>query len=236
MKIIAFDIRGKTGHFRRPDTTGAHLTYPFITRTVTHGLIASVLGMEKLEGEAWIGIQLCSPVKSRSQELSMLGKGWLGGGDTFNRPTSVELVVKPHYRIYYAGDFGEKLEEMLKEKKSHYHTYLGSAYCLTFPEYIDSFYLEELYPPFPEKLSSYTVVPVHAIETLSILEGAKYGRVGGMHYDYLGDRKFNGTINIVYDYEGKIIVFEPKPIREGESNLNPFRFFKTAEGEVICLW
>ena len=235
MKVISFDLKGKIGHYRRPDTTGAHLSYPIITRTVTHGLIASILGLERLDGKAWIGIELHSPVKTRAQELSMLGKGWIGGGkESFNRPTSIELVVSPSYRIYYAGDYLETLEEMLVNQKSFYHTYLGSAYCLTFPQFVASSELEVLTPPYPEELNSLTVVPSHCIESLVIDEGAKYGRVGGMHYEYLGERKFNGTVNIIYDYDGKQIRFKPK--EHQPSGSHPYLFLRFGKEEVICLW
>ena len=101
MKVLSFDLRGDIAHFRRPDTTVTHATYPFITRTVLSGLCASIIGRDSLEGDNFIGIQLLSRVRTVAQEMSMLGKGWLGGSQgTFSRPTSVELVVSPHYRIY----------------------------------------------------------------------------------------------------------------------------------------
>lgn len=233
LKLLIFDLRGKLGHFRRPDTTGTHATYPFITRTALQGLIGSVLGLKQLTGENWLGIQLLSPVRTCSQEMSMLGKGWLGEAkSTFNRPTSVELVVSPYYRIYYTGDHLEKLNEMLQQGKSCYHTYLGSAYCLTFPRFIECTDAEELNPCPGQQLTCKSVIPSHAIGSLVPVDGAQYGRVGGMHYEYMGERRFRGTINIIYETTGKPIIFKFK----NNSTDKPFRFCFLREKEVVCLW
>ena len=88
MKVLSFDLRGDIAHFRRPDTTVTHATYPFITRTVLAGLCASIIGKDLLDGDNYTGIQLLSRIKTVSQQMSMLGKGWLGSSnDTFNRQT-----------------------------------------------------------------------------------------------------------------------------------------------------
>lgn len=234
LKMLVFDIKAKLGHFRRPDTTGTHATYPFITRTVLQGLMASILGLECLTGENWAGIELLHPVQTCSQEMSMLGKGWLGeAASTFNRPTSIELVVNPGYRIYYTGNHIEKLHDMLREGHSHYHTYMGSAYCLTFPRLVQYAQAKEINPESGMELSCKTVIPSHAIENLVPTAGSQYGRVGGMHYEYVGDRRFRGTINVIYETNGRPIVFEP---RSSINQQKPFRFYNIDTPEVVCLW
>lgn len=233
MGILIFDLKGKIAHFRRPDTTTTHVTYPFITRTVLHGLLASILGEERLEGDNWIGIQLLSEVKTRAQELSFLGKAWVGGGGKmFHRPTSIELVTNPHYRIYYTGEHLDRLSTMIKNKQSTYHTYLGSAYCLTFPRFIDCVdYTEIELSNTP--MDVLTVVPSHAIEKLALKSNVQYGRVGGMQYEYLGDRIFDGTINLIYEVTGKELSFIPKVTATDD---HPYRFCVLPSNEVICLW
>ncbi|MEG6615204.1 CRISPR-associated protein Cas5 [Peptococcaceae bacterium 1198_IL3148] len=228
-----FDIKGNIAHFRRPDTTGTHATYPFITRTSLHGLIASVLGLEQLTGTNMIGIQLLAPICTRVQEMSMLGKGWLGESkSTFNRPTSIELVINPNYRIYYTGDHLEKLSDMLQHGRSHYHTYLGSAYCLTFPRYVECVEVETIVPQQDCALTCSTVVPSHVISSLMPAAGCQYGRVGGMHYQYLGERRFKGTINLIYETAGKTIVIKPKV----SSTERPVTFCMLPGKEVVCIW
>uniref|UniRef100_UPI00308427B2 CRISPR-associated protein Cas5 n=1 Tax=Desulforadius tongensis TaxID=1216062 RepID=UPI00308427B2 len=231
--MLVFDLRGNLAHFRRPDTTGTHATYPFIPRTVLHGFIASVLGLEQLSGENWVGIQLLSPVRTCSQEMSMLGKGWLGESkSTFNRRTSIELVVNPHYRVYYAGDQVEKLSEMIYQGKSYYHTYLGSAYCLTFPRYIDCLKMKKINAEPGSILNCCTVVPSHVIDKLIPVGGSQYGRVGGMHYRHLGERRFEGTINIIYEATGRPVVFKVKNAAADK----PVNFYRLGEEEVVSLW
>ncbi len=115
--IIVFDLRGPLAHFRRPDTLGTHATYPFITRTALRGLAASILGLPAVPSEVRCGIRLLAPVRTVVQELTMHGKTWVaasGRADSFHRPTAIELVVQPHYRIFYKGPLSDELSRRLK--------------------------------------------------------------------------------------------------------------------------
>lgn len=234
VQVLVFDLKAPLAHFRRPDTTATHVTYPFITRTALRGLIGSILGMDEFHGEAWTGVQLCSPVRTVSQELSLLGKKFLGGsGDTFNRPTAIELVVKPHYRIYYAGEHMSALSERIKNKRSHYHTYLGSAFALTVPEYVGLKNVEPL--PLSDELGemrAITVVPAHIMEQLGVVAGVQYGRAGGIHYEHLGNRRFRGGMHFIYEVSGQAIHFTPKasPVQP------PVQLARLDNDEVVCLW
>lgn len=233
MQVLVFDLKAPLAHFRRPDTTATHVTYPFMTRTALRGLLGSVLGMEEFHGEAWTGIQLCAPVKTISQELSLLGKKFLGGsGDTLNRPTSIELVVKPHYRIYYSGEHLYELTERIQGKRSHYHTYLGSAFALTVPEYVGLLNMEVLTSFSGKKLVSPTVVPAHLVEQLSLMAGVQYGRAGGIHYEHLGNRRFRGGINFIYEVNGKPIHYIPKTL----ATTPTVKLVQSEDDEVMCLW
>jgi CRISPR-associated protein Cas5h len=235
LKVLSFDLRGDIAHFRRPDTTVTHATYPFITRTVLAGLCASIIGRDSLDGDNYTGIQLFSRIRTVAQEMSMLGKGWLGSSQgTFNRPTSVELVVAPHYRIYYIGTHIDELFQMILSGSSVYHTYLGSAYCLTFPYNAKIRELEVIEPAPGAILESATVVPSHAIRELVFADGAEYGRVGGMQYKRIEDRDFEGTINVIYDSNAGPVVFRcagsPKP------DDKPYIFVALDEAAIATLW
>ena len=134
MKAVVFDIKGKIAHFRRPDTTVTQLTYPFITPLAAKGLVGAILGITDFVTKDKVGIQLLSPVRTSVQQLSMLGEG-----GTFNRPTTIEYLVNPSYRIYYVGnEYVHELYSSLKKQQSVYPTYLGVAYALTFPQLIDT--------------------------------------------------------------------------------------------------
>ncbi|MCL6633561.1 MAG: CRISPR-associated protein Cas5 [Alicyclobacillus herbarius] len=241
MNVLVFDLRGSMAHFRRPDTTATHASYPFIPRTALRGLLAAILGLEMFEGEAWAGIELLAPVQTSVQEVSMLGKGYLTSGPAMNRPTAIELVVNPAYRIYYHGACQGELARRIREGYSHYHTYLGSAYCLTKPTYVGEWDLSEFTPHPDEVYVARTVVPTHAIARLALDSPAEhvgvarpvkhYGRIGGVHYEYLGERKFRGSIHLIYEKQAGSIVFTPT-----KGPLSPPLRFVQLEDEVVCLW
>jgi CRISPR-associated protein Cas5h len=206
MKLLVFDLKGDIGHFRRPDTTATHASYPFITRTALRGLLGSILGLERWTGEAWTGLQLLHPVNTKTQQLSLLGKGYFSSG-TFNRPTSIELVIKPHYRIYFHGDHFGVLQEYLTQGLSVYHTYLGSAFALTKPQFIKMIEVEEAIPK--NVVNCLTVVPSHLITKIEIQPGHQYVRAGGIPYESLGEQRYEGTMNFIYERSGQPLRFAP---------------------------
>ncbi|WP_422446586.1 CRISPR-associated protein Cas5 [Thermoanaerobacterium sp. DL9XJH110] len=232
MKLLVFELRGDVAHFRRPDGIVTHPTYPAMTRTVLCGLIASILGKRELDGENWMGYSILQPVRTVAQEMSMLGKGWMGdGGDSFNRPTSIQLVIKPHYRVYYSGDHFAILKDMIKERRSVFHTYLGSAFCLTFPRFTDVIEAEELSPAPGDILTAITVVPADLVERLIPESGERYLPLRGARYAVDSDRNFEGTLNFIIEESGRPIKFKTKSCGDSID----FRILKVEDG-VICLW
>jgi CRISPR-associated protein Cas5h len=235
-RIVAFTLRGPLAHFRRPDTLGTHATYPFIPRTALRGLIGSVLGLdgsELLPAEGRTAVRLCGPVRTVAQELSLHGKKWIGAGtnDSFHRPTSIELVVNPHYRAYYAGPRADELAERLIQRQSVYHTYLGSAFCLTVPDEVTVMAVEPL-ELGSEPLTCATVVPSAAVGRLELATGQSAARVGGVSLDHLGGRRFRGTVALLYDPQGG-----PMTFRAAEPPADAFWEFCRVAGEgVACLW
>ncbi|MBC7186470.1 MAG: CRISPR-associated protein Cas5 [Calditrichaeota bacterium] len=235
MQLLVFDLKGSLAHFRRPDTMGTQATYPFITRTALQGLIASVLGVDRLPEEARCGLRLLSPVRTVAQELSMHGKSWVSGGDekSYRRPTAIELVVKPRYRVYYTGAFVEELKALLQDSRSHYHTYLGSAFCLTFPRWVKAVAEPQEVEPDPSReMVCVTVVPSPAVARLLPEVGRQYARVGGILKDYLGNRCFRGSVAVIYEVDGGPLRFKPKA-----STAEAFwRFYAVPDEGIVCLW
>ena len=235
MSLIIFEIKGEIAHFRRPDTMGTQATYPFMTRTALRGLVASILGLEILPPEALCGIRLLSPVKTVAQEISMHGKSWVSGGSEsgFNRPTAIELIVKPYYRIYYKGPLADELGQRLRNGQSHYHTYLGSAFCLTFPKWIGALPAVELERVNEsEPLNCVSVVPSAAVKRLLIQHDEEYVRVGGVLREYLGDRQFQGTVSFLYEVNGRALRFHPTT----QKNDTFWRFYEIPDEGIGCLW
>jgi CRISPR-associated protein, Cas5h family len=206
MKTVIFDVRGTIAHFRKPDTTATHLTYPFITPTAAKGLVGSILGITDFTTEDKVGIQLLNPVRTSAQQLSMLGKD---SGKTFNRPTTVELLVNPAFRIYYGGsEYVVDLQKALESGHSVYHTYLGVAYAITKPELIDVCEAEEIgEDPI---ITTKAVIPTDVIEELILEEDRYYQRAGGFMLQYKGNRVFEKSISFLYEKDGKPIRFRRK--------------------------
>jgi CRISPR-associated protein Cas5h len=235
--LVVFEARGAVAHFRRPDTLGTHASYPFITRTALRGLIASILGRESLPETTRCGVRLLSPVRTVTHELSLHGKTWEAGSGaeaSFSRPTSIAVVAKPAYRLYSPRDFADALAERLAGSRSHYHTYLGAAYCLTFPRLVarlDRSHLETVEWRSAECLETATVVPARCVRRLEVTDGQQYARVGGVLYQHIGGRRFRGTINLLYEVHGKPISFQPQADADVAA-----AFVRTAEEGVVCLW
>jgi len=235
--LLVFDVRGTLAHFRRPDTAVTHSTYPFLTRTALRGLLGAILGTEPLR-EGWTAIELRAPVRTRTQQLSMLGKMYLDGSSTktFHRPTAVELVIRPHYRVYYTGPQQAELAAAIRRRKSVYPTYLGVAYALTVPEYVGEWEAEPVAMRDGEVLTCRSVVPVAVVKRLEPLPDAEYARVGGLLYEMVGPRQFHGGVSVLYNAAGGPIRFVAQPA----AAFPPVQLvrLKTGEhaGEVVALW
>lgn len=199
MDILIFDLRATLAHFRRPDTTSTHASYPFITRTALRGLLGAIVGTEQWPEDGWAGLQLLHPVATRVQQLSLLGKGFLESGGTFNRPTTVELVIQPYYRIFYTGAGLEELAQRIRRRQAVYHTYLGSAFASVVPEYVDMVHTEPLAWCPGQEIEINTVIPTDAITAIAPEPGLTFNRVGGLLYRALPNRRFSGTINLLYE-------------------------------------
>lgn len=226
LKVVAFDVKSSIGHFRRPDTTATHLTYPFIPPTVAKGIVGAILGIDDFVTKDCIGIQLLSNVEIVSQQLSLLGKG---GRAVFNRPTTIQLLVNPAYRIYYAGhEHVDKLEERLKSGQAVYTTYLGSAFALTMPTYVNTWLLQKSTNSSAIRQFK-TVVPVQLIEELYVESGFYYQRASGFMKDYVGKRTFSKSIDFLYEQNGKKIKIQPR------QKIDPELSVYELEGDLICL-
>lgn len=205
MRALAFDVRGKLAHFRKPDTTATQLTYPFITPTAAKGLVGAILGIEDFVTNDQIGVKILNPVRTVSQQLSMLGKD---AGASFNRPTTIELLINPSYRIYYTGqEYTDRLIEFLEKDHAVYPTYLGTAYALTKPVlqcvYEDVSRVEQS----EEIVETEGIVPTVIIEKLHVLKDRYFSRAGGFMHHYKGERIFEKSIDFIYERNGQSIRF-----------------------------
>lgn len=233
--IVVFDVRGDLAHFRRPDTLGTHATYPIPTRTALRGLIAAVIGEDRWPEGGRVGLRLLAPVRTVAQQLSLHGKTWEAGSgrpESFHRPTSVELIVQPHYRVYTAGPHADPLAGMLRAGRSRYHTYLGSAFCLTFPRWVDAY---DSPPATAGTIKCNSVVPMPAVGHLALEPGQACARVGGVLMDHLGpfaDRRFRGSTAVLYEPAGGLLTFEAA----SRTDAAFWEFHDLPSEGMVCLW
>lgn len=242
MEVLSFKLRGKMGHYRQPDTTITQGTYPFPPRPTLLGLLGAILGLDYnsaqwqdfLEAEHFLGLKLLAPVRTVCMQMSLLGKGFMtGGGKTakFNRPTVMEMVVEPNYQIYYTGENLGDLREKLSNRHSVFHTYLGSAFCLTFPLLEGVYEATPVLPHHGTALAVSSVVPREIVERVELTAPAAYAAARAMPHHHRGDRTFKGTCTLFYEVSGNSL----KIILDNKTEF-PYRLVSLPSGEVICLW
>ncbi|MBI2567502.1 MAG: CRISPR-associated protein Cas5 [Candidatus Schekmanbacteria bacterium] len=235
MRVLSFDLRGAIAHFRRPDTFGTQSTYPIPTPTALSGLAASVLGLPELPERAMLGLELLAPVRTVAQELSLHGKTWVSGGDAagFSRPTSIELVVAPRYRVHYHGPLLDELSARIRDSRSTYHTYLGAAFCLTFPLFVAEGERPAMAaaPEGQGAITCRSAVPSAAVARLECAEEHQYCRVGGVPVRVEPGRKFRGTTSVLFESAGGPMRIVPRASPDAS-----WVFCDGGDGTWICLW
>jgi CRISPR-associated protein Cas5h len=167
--------------------------------------VGAILGLTDFVTRDKVGIELLSPVRTVSQQMSMLG-----GGTTFNRPTTIELVINPAYRVYYTGEeYTKQLLDALRQEKSVYSTYLGVAYALTKPVLLDEYEVMAVNNDI-DIIETRSVVPTALVQEIRFTDTRYYCRAGGFLYMYKGERTFEKSIDFIYEKDGKTISFVPK--------------------------
>jgi|GEM_PF-287277 CRISPR-associated protein Cas5h len=239
IEVLMFTLRGKLAHFRQPDTTVTQGTYPFPPRPTLHGLLGAILGIDHhgpdwprfLAGEHYLGLRLLAPVRTVCMQMSLLGKGFVSSGKNFNRLTVMEMVVAPAYRVYYAGESLDALRNKLVNRQSVFHTYLGAAFCLTFPVFEGVCAGRPVAPAEGEAVRVHTVVPQEAVARVELEAPAAYAAARGMPYHHRGDRTFSGATTVYYEINGGplkvVLAAQPKVA---------YRLVALPSGEVACLW
>ena len=143
-KLIAFDIWGDYGYFRRGYTSTSTITYPFPSRTTIAGLISGILGLEKdsyhdifSENNSKLGLRILNPIKKININLNYINtkEGFLLSDIKSNPRVQVqaEFLKDVKYRIYVSLNDNKLMEELyynLSEHKSVYTPCLGISECI----------------------------------------------------------------------------------------------------------
>lgn len=229
-------------------------------------MLASVLGMDAWDDfDDLAAVQLFSPVRTRFQTMSMLSSDFLGGNKSqkdppLSRPTSVEWVVSPHYRIYYSGTRRDELADMISERRSVYHTYLGVAEALCVPRMVGAFDAEKI-PDYEQEITCSSVVPMHTVSSVVPSEGSAVVRSGSLSHSVAyepdkkqsakGDhkaarsasvlgaptapRRFSGAVELIYDRNAAPFSIRRTP-EPDDGYSPPARFVRIDDGQIVCLW
>ncbi len=139
-KLIVFDVWGRYAHFKKIYVTTSALTYAVPFKTSIYGLVGAIIGLDNQRNEylksfdetsCRISIQVVKPVKIQRLNINLSEKpGPIKGN---RKPTMMEYLVNPHYRIYFWHSDERLKNELLKhlrEQTTVYTPVLGLAHCL----------------------------------------------------------------------------------------------------------
>lgn len=143
-KLLAFDIWGDYGYFRRGYTTTSTITFPFPSRTSIAGLISAILGIEKdnyhdifNEDNSKIGLRILNPISKININLNYINtKKSFSLAEIKKDPrvqVQAEFLKNVKYRIYVSlndKQLMEKLFNLINNHKSIYTPCLGISECI----------------------------------------------------------------------------------------------------------
>ena len=215
-KLLAFDIWGDYGYFRRGYTSTSTITFPFPSRTTISGLISGIVGLEKdsyheifNENNSKVGLRILNPIKKININLNYINtkEGFLLSDIKSNPRVQVqaEFLKDVKYRIYVSLNDNSLMEELyynLSEHKSVFTPCLGISECIA------DFKLayDEL---FNLNLSNENDVEINSIilkntSDLIIEPGKKYGIVKSPGF-MNSDRVVSKFLEYYYEENGKSI-------------------------------
>ena len=161
-KVIIFDIKGPTAHFRKYDSNTSALSYPWPTRPVIAGIIGAILGLpnekeeknkekiyyEKLTGkDSFIAVSPRNKIRKITQTVNYNYTKRKPNKIEFTKviQVPVEIILSEKdgeidYRIFFYHkdeNIYRELKNNLNDKKTAYPVYLGVSEFIASLKYID---------------------------------------------------------------------------------------------------
>lgn len=161
-KVLAFDIWGDYGHFRKFYTTTSPLTFSLPAPSTVAGILGAIYGTDKSKNthldtfgyhRCKIALRIINPTKKIRLGLNLLETK----GSNLRLPMSAksaprtqirtEFLKDPHFRVYLMhndSDVFKRLSDSLREHKSVFTVSLGLSELLADFAYIDTFEAEPI--------------------------------------------------------------------------------------------
>jgi len=184
-EVLAFDIWGQYGHFKKIYTTTSPLTYSIPPRTAITGLIGAILGLDKTEylnhfskKDADIAVQVLNPIKKVTLSENLIDTK--KAGPSMNRiqqrtQIRVELLKDPKYRIYLSHNSEELMRNLIEFIEEHKTVYTP---CLGVSEHIANFSMNGVYDAdtidTEDMIRICTVIPENNITEMEFETGFEY--------------------------------------------------------------
>lgn len=152
-KTLVFDIWGDYAHFKKIYVTTSALTYSLPFKTTIYGLVGAIIGLDNEkngyldyfdESNCQLAIQVIKPVKIQRININLSPKP--GPIKDNRKPTTMEYLVKPHFRIFFShanDEIYNSLKENLEKKRTVYTPVLGLAHCLANFEFLGEYELNQ---------------------------------------------------------------------------------------------
>jgi CRISPR-associated protein Cas5h len=164
-KVIVFDIWGRYAHFKKIYVTTSALSYGVPFKTSVYGIVGAIIGLENtgnkyLENfnadDCKIAIQVINPIKIQRLNVNLsVEPGPIKGN---RKPTMMEYVTDPCYRIYFWHQDQKLIYDLLhhlQNKTSVYTPVLGLAHCLANYKFLGHFNAK----PFKKMELIHSVIP-----------------------------------------------------------------------------
>lgn len=134
MNVLAFDVTGDFGHFRKFFTTTSPLTFSAMPPTAVYGLLGAILGLSNEQNE-YLRVLNAQTVKTAIQLLrpvrkTMIGMNYINTKEAFwalkNNPRTqirMEVLREPGYRLYVHVQDPSLHSELADRVKAHETVY-----------------------------------------------------------------------------------------------------------------